>query len=225
MNAKTQSQAIVNYDKELSDEVAKIKGTLGAPSSNVISTKGKLFTLPDGTSNPGPLQAIVLDYTSYNSYFKGIYDPNKITAPTCFAINKVIEALIPSPHGLEIQSTDCASCARNQFGSAPTGRGKACKNTRRIAIIPADATDTTVPMTLSVSPTGLKAFDAYVNSLARDFGKPPIAFITRISFNPKEAYPSLVFDEPKLHDKLGIAMKLRTQAAEMLNREPDMTRG
>ena len=219
----TPSTALVNHDSALAAEVANIKNTVNAPSSNVISTKGKLFTLPDGTTNPGPLYGIILDYTSYNSYFKGIYNPNEIAPPACFAVNKNISELRPSPNSPEVQSTDCASCPRNQFGSAPTGRGKACKNTRRIAIIPPDATETAMPMTLSISPTGLKAFDAYVNSLVRDYNKPPIAFITRISFS-KEAYPSLIFDEPKLHDQLTLAMKLRPLAIEMINHEPDVTR-
>lgn len=217
------AKELVNYDELLKQEVAQIKDTIAAPSANTISTKGKLFTLPDGEQNPGPLSVVILDYISYNSKFPGVYDPNNIVPPECFAVGKKISDLAPSEMSPNKQHKDCTGCPQNQWGSG-VGKGKACKNTIRLAVVTPNAKASDQPMMITVSPTGLTPFSNYVSEIARELQAPPIRVTTEISFNSASQYPSLLFGSPVLHDNMEVMMSLRAKAQDMLLREPDVTR-
>ena len=79
----------------------------------------------------------------------------------------------------------------NQFGS--DGNGKACKNKRRLAVLPTYFDESTPIYTLEVSPTGLKAFDKYVSSLASIQRKVPAQLITEVGFDEARDYSTLTF--------------------------------
>ncbi len=225
MPAASPNKAIANYREQLKKELAGLRDRVPAPSGNKISLKGKVFTLPDGSTNPGPMAAIILDWRILHEYYTGVYDANKPSSPACWALNAEVTGLTPSKRVESPKAPSCAECPMNVFGSAATGRGKACKNQRRLAIVPVDATADTEPMILTVSPTGLKNFDNYVNGLGSgDDGKLPIQMVTQIAFNPKEAYPTLVFGAPEPLDdeRLGVMMTLRDKAQSALDREPEI---
>jgi hypothetical protein len=214
------------YDAQMAAEAAQMAGSIRAASSNTISTKGKIFTMPNGQSAQGPLDVIILDYTNFNSYFKGAYNANAIAPPACYAIGKIIDDMKPGANAAEPQHTNCLECPRNQWKSAPNGgKGKACKNTVRLAVIPVNASKDDRPMTLSVSPTSLESFDIHIKKVAREFNAPPIRVITKISFDPNVAYPKLVFSDPVLHGNMEVAMALRPIGTEMLNKEPEAQHG
>lgn len=216
------STALVNYEEQLRQELGGLAKQLEPPSSNKISTKGKLFTLPGGRNSPGPMFAIILDWVAVNMVYKGGYNPNVRQPPLCWAIGKNLDELKPSDAVKEPQGTDCASCPKNAWGSGQGGKGKACKNQRRLLIVPADFKAGDEPMSLYVSPTGLKSFNAYVKKLASEQGKLPVQVITTISFDPQQAYPTLVFEYKEPHGRLNEAMALRTLHQDMLLREPDV---
>jgi hypothetical protein len=184
-----------------------------------------MFTLPDGSSHAGPLHAVILDWRMTHELYEGIYDPQKPSAPICFANSATFSELKPSHRAPKPKAESCNACPMNVFGSAPTGRGKACKNMRKLAIVPPNATPETEPMILMVSPTGLKNFDNYVNSVASgEDGVMPIQITTLIGFNAKEAYPTLVFAPgPLLSDEqLGVMFKLKSKTQLSLDREPEI---
>lgn len=58
------------------------------------------------------------------------------------------------------ECVECASCPYNEFGSARSGegRGKACKNMRRLYIM---RRGDVFPMVLTLPPTALSAYDSY----------------------------------------------------------------
>lgn len=215
------STALVNIEEQLRQELGALSRQVEAPSSNKISTKGKVFSLPGGKSGAGPINVVVLDWVAVNMVYKGAYNAKNPSPPVCWAINKNLDELAPSANVKEPQGVDCASCPKNQFGSATTGKGKACKNQRRLLVVPADFNESTEAMTLYVSPTGLKAWNSYVNKLAKDMGKLPIQVSTLVSFDPNQEYPSLVFDFDQIHANVEVAMKLRARYQDVLVKEPD----
>lgn len=211
--------ALANYEEQLMQEMQSVKASLSQPSSNKISTKGKMFTLPDGTTNPGPMQCVILDWISFNSYYEGVYDPQNPQAPVCWALNKVLDELGPSPNCPTPQAESCKACPKDQFGSS--GRGKACKNVRRLIVAAPDATLDSPVMALEVSPGAIRAFDNYALDVQRTLNTLPIKVITSIGFDPNKSYPSLTFTDPQLHDKLGVMMELRNKSQHLLEREPE----
>ena len=220
--ALTNEQALAEYEKMLQDQAGAIADRIGKPSGNTISTKGKQFKLPDGTISAGPMRAIVLDWVAYHAHYDGAYDPNNPKPPNCFALGDM-SGLTPSPNAPARQSDACAGCPKNEWGSAATGRGKACKNQYRLAIIPEnlEGPDPKKMFTITVSPTGMKAFDAFVRTASKDLNALPIRCAIDIGFNAAEAYPTLTFGNPGIHNNLAVAMQLQNQAREMLLREPE----
>lgn len=211
-----------NTAERIRAELLALQRRVAPPSSNKISTKGKLFTLPDGKSSPGPLNVVILDFTAVNSFYEGVYNPNNKAPPACFAVGTDLNEMKPSSNAPRPQGADCTTCPKAQWGSAPTGKGKACKNTRRLLVAAPNLDKNTQPMTLYVSPTGLKQWDSYVRRLAIEHMARPIDVVTTISFDPQQTYPTLQFEFGELNGKVAESEALRALHQDILNREPEI---
>jgi len=212
---------VLNIQEELRKELDTLKDRVDPPSGFMVGTKGKIFTLPDGSSGDGPLAVVILDWVTANSYFEGIYNPKDIKPPACFAFGREVLTIKPSDNSPKKQGENCKGCKQNEWNSDPKGgAGKACKNTRRLLIVPAEGSDeNTQPWVISVSPTGLKHFDKYVSALS-DITTHPIEVVTDISFDESEAYPSLRFKVIDKHDDLNLMWQLKEKGQEILVQEP-----
>lgn len=99
------------------------------------------------------IQGVILFSHKANGLWAGEFGKGDDKAPVCSSIN-----------GDEGQNTEtgeiiaCASCPYNRFGSARGGRGKACKNMRRLYIM---RQNDIFPMIMTLPPTALSAFDKY----------------------------------------------------------------
>lgn len=220
---KPTSGNLVSIQDAMKAQLANLAGRVAPAAGSAIRvTQDKQFQLPDGTKTPGPLQLVIVDFIAKNSFYEGAYDPKNITPPACFAIGQNPLSLTPSPNAPVPQSTTgCNGCAMNQFGSA--GTGKACKNSRVLAVLPPDADENTPMWTLATSPTANKAFDAYVTSVARVFQAMPVGVVTTVGFDPNETYAKLTFTDPQPNENLVAHFGRQAEAAEMLAVEPDVS--
>jgi len=210
--------ALADLQKEIRAELEAASRTIDPPSNFKISTKGKVFTLPDGTSSRGPLEAVILDYRTVHNYYKGAYNPQAPEAPSCFAISKEVEGMKPSVNAADPAHENCAECPFNQWKSAPTGKGKACKNIRRLALVPVGANSDTRPMIIDVSPTALKYFDGFVTKLTK-LGMIPAQVVAKVDFTDSD-FPQLTFEVGEAHGKDELMWTLRSDAQELLDKEP-----
>lgn len=213
------SNALVDIREQIKNELEGVKGTVPAPSGRNISTKGKVFTFPDGKTTQGPISAVILDHRNFNRYFQAAYDPQNPKPPECFAISKDISGLGPHEEAKGPVADSCAECPMNKWGSAPTGKGKACRNTVRLAIIEPDADADAEPYILTVSPTALKSWAALVSGLEA-VGKLPVQVVTQIAFDPNQAYPTLLFKAADVHDRLEEMWTFREKAQSLLDLPP-----
>jgi hypothetical protein len=219
---KPAAGGLVSVQEMMKAQLAAMANKTAPASGNSIRvTQDKQFVMPDGTKTRGPFQVVVVDFTSRNEYYEGAFDKDAITPPTCFAIGDNPKALIASDNAPEKQASDCNGCPMNAFGSR--GAGKACKNTRVLAVLPPEADDNTPLWTIKVSPTGIKGWDAYANSVVRQFGVPPAGVVTTVSFDDGVDYPSLKFSEPELNEEAAVAMSRLEEAKAMLAAEPDVS--
>jgi hypothetical protein len=123
-------------------------------------------------------------------FYKGKYEEGSDTKPTCFSN----DGKAPDPEAVEPQCTTCAMCPQNEWGSRITDAGKkarACSDSRRLAVAAADAVDD--PMLLRVPATSVKTLAEYAKQL-KVRGKSLPEVLTRLSFTPGVAFPSLEFD-------------------------------
>lgn len=221
---KKTSTAVANIQDMLRKQ-AEANASRVEPGSgkSIRIGQDKSFTLPDGTKTRGSLQLVVVDFVSRNEYYEDAYNKDDITPPNCFAIHPEPKQLVPSDNSPDKQSDNCASCPMNQFGSAPTGAGKACKNTRVLAVMPPDADDDTEIWTLKVSPTAVKAFDSFVAGVNRTFQLPPVGVVVTVGFSGAKDFPSLEFTDPQLNENVVVHFGRQDEAREMLMREPDVS--
>ena len=220
--AKAKLQLPANVAQQLAAEAASIASRIGTPSGDRIKvTQSKRFRLPSGEESAGPINAVIVDFVSMNMFYDGAFDPNDITPPICAAIGTEPTTLAPYADSTEKQCDTCSACPQNQFGSS--GKGKACSNTRLLAIMAVDADADTPMMLIKVSPTALRSFDGYVGSVARSFQMPPFGVITEISLDPTSDYPSLRFGNPTpcAPELLALAMSRRDEARARLMTKPD----
>ena len=212
----------VNVEDMIKKQLAEQKGQLGALPSNKIGLRDKEFTLPDGQKSPGPLECIILDFAWFMVHYPGAFNSNNPQQPNCFAVgreNPEAGNLKPHENVKKAQGTNCKDCDKNQWGSAPTGKGKACKNQRRLIIVPPDFDENTDPMSMYVSPGGLKNFDKYVSRLNNEHGVLPVQVITAVSFDADQSYPLLKFAFVERHARVNAAWSLRDRSQDLLFRE------
>ena len=221
---KAASSANIVSIKEALQAQAAGMGDRVAPAGGaaIRVTQDKQFLLPDGTKTPGPLELVIVDFIAKNAFYEGAYDPKNIAPPACFSLGTNPLKMVPSKNAPLGQSSDCASCPNNQFGS--DGNGKACKNCRVLAVLPPDADENTPLWTLSTSPTANKGFDGFVSSVVRVFQMPPIGVVTTVGFDENETYAKLTFTNPQPNPRVGEHFARQEEAKAMLAVEPDTTK-
>lgn len=212
-----------NVQEMLNKQKQAVMDKIGKPSTTSIQIKqNKTFVLPSGEVTEGPIEVVILDFVSMNAFYEGSYDKDNITPPLCFAIGDEPDNLIPSANAQDVQATSCAACPMNKYETAAVGRGKACKNTRVLAVMPVDADVDSPIWLLKVSPTGLKSYDGYVRALAQRSDCVPVQVVTKVGFDPSSDYPSLRFAPERFLDpeELSSFMNRMEEAAELIRTEP-----
>lgn len=196
-----------------------------APGGNKIMPVPGNFKLPDGSKVP-ELKAVIVDFVTVHNFYEGAFDPKNIVPPGCFAVGTNPKDMAPVAESPNLQAENCQICPMNEFGSQ--GEGKACKNGRRLALLPANDAGDDVDheaelLILDVSPTAIKGFDGYVQSLARTYQLPPVGFITTIGLDPSVEYAKVVFSDPQPIQSLAEAMGRQVEAKDMLMQKPDFS--
>lgn len=226
---KANSMLPVNFQEQLAKEAAEIAKRIATPSGDRIRYKGnQYFCTPDDVEDK-TLEVVVVDFVTSNVFYKSVYDAKNIQSPACFAFGIEPSTLVPSANSPIKQAATCSACPNNQFGSAQVGKGKACKNTRLIAVMPASALDTPdedAPIwIMAIPPTSLRSFDGYVMALSAKHRTVPIGVITEITLDQSTQYASPRFNviRPLSGDEYGVFMRRRDEARTRLLAEPDVS--
>lgn len=171
----------------------------------MLRIRGKVWTIhyrdieqqlmrADGDGPMGTIELVILKANPNLSktWYENGWDETSTNPPDCSSANGVV----PDNGVPKKQSNTCATCPRNQWGTAANGgKGKACGDHRRLAIAPAADIDNEAfggPMLLrcpAASLQDLASFDAKY----KQAGYPYFSLVVKIGFDPKESYPKLVF--------------------------------
>lgn len=249
MAKKPQTTALANWDEELAKQAQVGAGlTTSTEGGKFFSLKAGQLSYDDVPLPGNQMVAIVIAWCLENVYYGSEYDADNRTPPTCFAFCKSSEdkdemephEAVDKEDCFERQSPDCASCDNNQWGSAERGRGKACSNRRRLALLPAgsyvplgkgkgyelemfadeDHYAQVDPGYIKVPVMSGKGFDSYVRSLSEDLKRPTHAVFTRIwaEPDPKSQF-KLCFElmEKVPNDLLPVIMKRHKDIYEKLD--------
>lgn len=160
------------------------------PKSNWVSFKGGALTINETRMKDDKAPVVVIHSIFENQLYKNKYDPNNPEPPICYAFGETDDALAPHPDSTAPQHPQCEGCPKNEWGSDPGGgKGKACKNVRRLALMSAaDLTPEAIPkaeIVLAKLPvTSVKNWSVYASQIANVLKIPPIAVVTEISVKP-----------------------------------------
>jgi len=160
-------------------------------SGQFFSTKGGLLSFAGQAIPNNTMDVVVAASLHENVLYVGDFDPGNIGGPVCYAFSPDGgPGMAPHPNAPEPRNVDCKTCPNNAWGSDPKGgRGKACKNMRRLSLLPAAALDSPAALDSAVSGylrvpvTSVKPWAQYVNSLSMR-GLPPFAVVTRVTLTP-----------------------------------------
>lgn len=212
--------AVVNYEEEMLRQAQEAQDAekLGG-GGRFFSTAAGVLTFDD-TPLPGNQMAVViLDGIHENLFYGTAYDPDNRAPPKCFAFGRdengtLVKEDDLEPHPIvdedtetfERQSEGCKGCPQNEWGSAERGRGKACGNRRRLAVIPAgtyvgqgkgkgfelelfDDEEMFVKSDLAflkLPVMSVKNYSQFVHSVSAEFRRPPHGVFARIYLEPNQ---------------------------------------
>lgn len=167
----------------------------------VISYKGKVWHVVDGDSRTmvqnadgdpaASLELVILKANPNLSkvYYSGGYEEGSNAKPTCYSN----DGKGPATDAVEPQSSACATCPHNAWGSRVSengSKGKACSDSRRLAVAPVGELD--YPMLLRVPAGTLKELVEYAKLLdRRKVGYQ--AVVTKVAFDHTVAHQKFTF--------------------------------
>ena len=201
MSEKQTLPAVPEYLKAYMAQPNTEADSLASSSISIprISLRGRKFRLIEGGEEirkpSDELHAVILAVEPeaglfVKTYYEGQYNSGDSSPPTCASSNGIApDTWVTTP-----QSNRCATCPKNQFGSATSRSGKkakACRDSKRVWMaLPEDIEGTVYAMNIPV--TSLKNVSEY-GRLLKTNGFPISAVITKISMEDAE-FPQLMFE-------------------------------
>lgn len=206
--------SLIPFNDDSNAMPAHLQGVLGSGVNNelsggvssgypVISFKGKTWTVREGENSTivmkpddedeiaTSLEVVIAKANPNLSkvYYEGGYTEGSTDKPACYSN----DGIKPAADAAEPQCGTCAACPHNAWGSRISengSKGKACSDSRRIAVVPSGELDR--PMLLRVPAATLKDLAQYASMLTKR-NAPYQAVVTKIGFDPTVAHPKLTF--------------------------------
>lgn len=181
------STAVIPWEAEMAQRAVKAaKAEKVTGLSKKLSTRGGILSIDDTPVEGNELRVIVVGSVRENQHYTAAYNPNTPTVPECYSFSDPDsddpeEGMKPHAEAEDPQGDDnggCKGCWANQMGSADVGRGKACKNIRRLAVITEDCLESVEALNdaevrmLNVPVMSTKNWAKFVNAVAEDTNRP-----------------------------------------------------
>lgn len=191
MAKKQTGKDLVKWDEELAKLAKQTKKGLKAAEGKFISFSGGKMSFAGVNIPDDELECVIVGWVYHNAYYDPDvrYDPKNPQSPICYAFGDDEDTMEPSDSSPEKQCGSCAECPFNQFESAKSGRGKACKNTFRLALIAKDDLDDITNAEVvyaSIPPKSLKNWAKYVAGDLDKLERPHWSVITKMTRVPDD---------------------------------------
>jgi hypothetical protein len=175
----------------------------GGSTIKRISIKGSVFRMMVGGKEVAQnedrfMPVIIVAASPYNSrtFYEGTFKEGQAnTMPTCFSD----DGIIPNEKSTDIQAKSCKDCPQNVDGSNPSGKGRACRYSRRLAVLlendqKGDVFQLTLPAQsiFGKGENGKMPLEAYVRLLGTN-NVSVTSVVTEMRFDTASATPKLTF--------------------------------
>lgn len=202
---------LVNYDEAWAKQAEQYTSQEQLTGGTFLSSRGGTLAFGDEVMPGNQACVIILDAVKENTFYSEKFDPDNKAAPVCYAFGRgpeddmsPHESMQTAPEYFVPQAEQCSSCKWNEWGSADKGRGKACQNRRRLALIPAGfyspkrgsrdfdleiISDPKHFQTADIAYIKLpvlsvKEWAKFVNDISATFRRPPHGVIARLYLEP-----------------------------------------
>ncbi len=233
-----ENRSIAKWDEELAKAAAKARGVVAniAQGKFISARAGQLSF--NGQPFPGnKLCALVVDFVRENVLYEGAFDAENPQSPVCFAFGREDREMRPHEMSTKKQNETCGLCPMNAWGSAEKGRGKACKNRMRLAVIAAGTLTKSGEFELikdpkhfqsaeiayiNLSVMSVKDFAGYVQNLDNVMHLPPFGVYTEISVvpDPKAQFKWVFKPLGRIPNEIIPALMARVEEAEKTTEFP-----
>jgi len=135
------------------------------------------------------MDVVVLESIHERTYYPEKYGGDA-TTPVCYSFSQSGENMLPHPEAAKPQSKTCADCPQNKWGTSDNGKGKACREGRRLALMSAaDLTDPDKVMGavagyLRLPVTSVRNFAGYVQGVVGGSDLPLFCHVSRVRVVP-----------------------------------------
>lgn len=177
------------------------------------------------------LPVIVIDYIFTKQYFSKPFKPGEGGTPDCYAYGDVEAEMKPHPQAKDPQHDQCVGCPHNAFGTARQGRGKACSDVRKLAVIMQNDDPDSVAgaevRALSIPPGSLKNWGKYLRTIPDITPTGNVRFVlTELGWEEGEPAYTLTFKAvDRLTKEMAQAVKARRERARADLTQPWPTLG
>ena len=173
------------------------------PSIKRISIKGSVFRMvvagkEVAKNEERAMNVVIVGAAQYNSrtfYEATFAEGQGAKMPDCFSDN----GISPNPKSTAPQASSCKDCPQNVDGSAPSGKGRACRFSRRLAVVlendqNGDVFQLTLPAQsiFGKGTDGKLPLEAYVRLLGTN-NVSVTSVVTEMRFDTSSATPKLTF--------------------------------
>ncbi len=213
---KKQSTAVVSIEDQVKQQLAlqQQKAAALQTGPNLISFKGGQLIV-DGIPIPGgEAEVYVLAQQAERAFYAEEFDSSKPQVPACYSFD--LEA--PHPDSSAPQHEQCLGCPQNEWGSASRGRGKACRESTRVAVVPATAPLETAPMYQCSFPiTSVGSVKEFLGRCAQS-GKLSGEFKTRLKVvpDPKSFFKASLTPLQTVEQPMRVLLDRMAQARDQL---------
>lgn len=229
--AKAKGKAVLSLkdlDKQMLADASSASARTASVGGNTIGIRNSKFSYKNEPI--GKLfECVVVDYVHANAWYDVAFDKENPAPPACVAISVDGDEMAPVPSSPKPQNSTCDGCEKNAWGSADVGRGKACGEQYKLAVLavgPGEDYSTCDMAVLTLPPTSRKNWTKYVKDISEKLNRPPYGVLTEFSFDGVDDWPVLV---PEFSKKVASAKDLNdiiervSEAREMLTTPPDFS--
>jgi hypothetical protein len=215
----TKSKLPANWREQMRQDAAEEddRVPVGAGSKITLNKRGQFVF--QGADIGEEIKVIIVDHSFAKKYFDSPYDENNPSPPACFALKLKPDNIAPHDTSPDKQAKICDECWANKFKSDKRGKGKACQDKHRMAVLLIDdLADDSVLIEIEVPVTSGGAFRKYIKTLTKGTDNPSYAVVTTITADDDADWQKFIFtyDDDVPENLMGVVMARRKEARELV---------
>lgn len=204
--------ALVSIQEQIAAQIARQNETAQGlrSSGSYIGFKNAQLKV-DGIAIPAnQLDVRVLAALSERAWYSKDFDADAVQVPDCYALDNDV----PHEQASNPQADSCAECKHNKWGSAVRGKGKACRESARVIVIPANVPLASAQMyTAKVPVTSLSTVTSFTSRCGQA-NKLMGEFVTKLSVTEdKKTFFKVHLQPVEVTPEMDMAALLKCQDA------------